>query len=513
MGDITQHEISLRSSALDELNSPDARALLETINELRKLKVGEIVDLPQIIVVGDQSSGKSSVLEAISRVRFPTKGSVCTCFATELVMWRAPVTKIEVTINFFESGSSELFQRTSFDKDALPDIISEAAKKMGIYPESTRRFSRDILRVEIAGPDVDPVTLVDLPGFFHAETDRQSDEDSKIAKDIAKYYMRQSKSIILAVVSASNNLANQVVVKEAKKHDPRRERTIGLITKPDLTEPGSDDETEFIELVRGQQSMHKLKLGWYVLRNRRRHEQNTSADDRDAQEEQFFQNGAWSRLDPANCGVKNLRKKLREVLLEHIQKTLPGLIEDIERNLSSRQQDLDRYGKARETPDDLRAYLLDIAEKYHRLARDGVEGRYGEDFFGGLYDARETRKLRALLRNLNRAFYDTLEKKGVARKIEWEDTEGTDSDDDAESVEFDNDAEGVGSHGCRTPKYLKPFLRLFAGFPKPDVVSESHLCKELDTLAAANRGSEFLAYRTVNWPSNSSRCRRSHGRK
>ncbi|KAI6778501.1 putative dynamin family protein [Emericellopsis cladophorae] len=485
MEDVAALDIALDSVGLDELNSPEAKALLDTIDSLREMHVGEIVNLPQIIVVGDQSSGKSSVLEAISRVRFPTKGGLCTRFATELVLRRSPETKIGVRIDGATgagSGSSQQFRRISFDKDALPEIINEAKEKMGIRVGSSKGFSKDILHVEIAGPDIYPVTLVDLPGFFHAETADQTPEDKQLVKELAESYMKQSKSIILTVISANQPLANQIVVDEAKRYDPNRERTVGIITKPDLPAPGSDDEKKCLQLIRGQESKHKLKLGWHVLRNRPEGQEETTADDRDAEEEKFFQSGAWSSIIPMSRGITSLRKKLSKVLLQHIQKTLPGLIEEIENGLSARQRAIEQLGKPRSKPDELRTYLLEIAERFQRLARDGIDGRYGDEFFGDLYNNQGTRKLRAVLRAFNRAFHATLVSKGMDREIEWDGAEGFSVDDGAfEWIQNGHDA----------PEYIKPFLDLFKDCPDPTRISETELRKELEELAAANQGTEY----------------------
>ncbi|KAI1873115.1 uncharacterized protein JN550_003368 [Neoarthrinium moseri] len=480
MGDAPEQEISLDAAAMDELSNPVARALLDTIDSLRELQIGEIVNLPQIIVVGDQSSGKSSVLEAISSVRFPTKGDLCTRFATELVMRCAPQTKIVVRTDPAGDGPSQNFYRTTFNKYALLGIIKEATEKMGIRVRSSKGFSKDVLRVEIAGPHVEPLTLVDLPGFFHSETEDQTQEGKEIVQQLAERYMKQPKSIILAVVAANNNLANQIVVEEARKHDPKRERTLGVITKPDLAAPGSQDEKKCLQLARAQESMHKLKLGWHVLRNRPEGKEEMSADDRDAYEDKFFQTGAWSHISPTSRGISSLRKKLSKVLLGHIQKTLPGLIEEIECNLTARQRALEQLGKPRSAPEDLRTYMLEIAEKFQRLARDGAEGRYGDEFFGDLSNDCKTRKLRAVLRILNRAFHATLVTKGVDRMIEWED----DNRNLFNGRVFGSVPDGV-------PEYLRSYLDLFNKFPKPAVISEMNLHEELEQLAAANQGNEF----------------------
>lgn len=79
-------QVTFDPGALDELNSVETRSLFDTTNKLSSLGIGRIVNLPRIIVVGDQSSGKSSVLEAISHVKFPVGSDLCTRFATELVL-------------------------------------------------------------------------------------------------------------------------------------------------------------------------------------------------------------------------------------------------------------------------------------------------------------------------------------------------------------------------------------------------------------------------------------------
>jgi GTPase SAR1 family protein len=479
---IEHHDITLDSVPLDGLNNPTAETLLNTIDSLRELQLRGIVHLPQIIVVGDQSTGKSSVLEAISGFTFPTKGDVCTRFATELVLRRAQEIKINVRIESsgISLGTSPQFSRTVFNQDTLPEIIGEATERMGIRPGSTKEFSKDVLRVEITAPNVPSLTLVDLPGFFHSRTDDQTLEGRDIARHLAEHYMRQPRSIILAVVSANSNLAKQIVVEDARRYDPGRERTLGVITKPDLA--GPNDEKKFIQLTRGDESTNKLKLGWHVLRNRAEGKEHITNRERNLDEEAFFQSGPWSAIPANSRGFRALREKLSELLLGHIRKTLPCLVKEIEANLSTRQRSLEKLGKPRSETDDLRSYLLEIADKFQRLARDGVEGRYSDDFFGGLYDNCETRRLRALLRNLNRAFYATLLKKGVDRKIEWEEGE--------RSALYNTGPDWIRNDDD-PPSYLRSFLSLFDDCPQPITVDELTLCGELDVLAANNLGTEF----------------------
>ncbi|KAI0534900.1 P-loop containing nucleoside triphosphate hydrolase protein [Xylaria digitata] len=128
-----------------QLQTKDHRDLLDAIDTLRSQGIDRYVDLPQIIVCGDQSSGKSSVLEAISGLSFPTKDNLCTRFATELILRRNPV-----------AGTLDLSQ------------VVEAAKQAMGLDGSHNVFSADILRVEISGPTQPHLTMTSRKMARHA---------------------------------------------------------------------------------------------------------------------------------------------------------------------------------------------------------------------------------------------------------------------------------------------------------------------------------------------------------
>ncbi|KAJ4289908.1 hypothetical protein N0V88_006703 [Collariella sp. IMI 366227] len=472
--------VVLDGDSLDQLNKPEAKALLDTIDSLREIQVSDIVNLPQIIVVGDQSSGKSSVLEAISGVQFPVDDDVCTCFATELILRRAPGTSVNVSIQFADDAPSaargdalrQPFRRSTFNKRDLPDIIKEAKERMGMRQGGILKFSSNVLRIEISASDVYPLTLVDLPGIFHSATANQDMEGKAIVHRLVDNYMRQPKSIILAVVAANNPLANQLVLEKAQTHDPNRARTIGVITKPDLA--GSKSERIYLDLAKGRESMHKLALGWYVLRNRSEAERLSKTEARDAAEERFFRTGAWSSISLANRGVESLRKRLSKVLFDHIKTSLPSVIEDITANLSTRQEELNRLGRSRSTPDELRLYLLHVADKYQRLARDAIGGRYNDKFFGGIEE--QKMKLRARLRNLNRAFDLLMTKRGGRYRIV--------------SDKRDSNSDSGGNDEEEYPEYLRAVVEEY-GAPEPETKTDSELVAKLQKLASLNQGMEF----------------------
>jgi GTP-binding protein EngB required for normal cell division len=496
MGDVSGSPV-VDSVTSEQLNNAETRRLLDTIDSLRDLSIGGIVDLPQIIVVGDQCSGKSSVLEAISRVHFPVSDGICTRFPTELVLRRAPKESTDLRIRFASESLADgrSFSRTripflesGFHRSELPAIINRAKEHMGLGDGKTTGFSRDVLRVEIAGPDIPSLTLVDLPGIFHSGVSSQPQEWKPVVDDMVESYMRQRNSIILMVVSADISLSKHAILDKAARFDVARERTIGVITKVDLC-PGSNLEDEYIRLARGQEPNHQLRLGWHILRNRGPKEPEVDFDQRDAEEERFLRTGAWSSLPLNSRGVDSLRKNLGATLLKHIKSSLPELIRDIDDNLQTRQKRLAKLGTTRTNPNEMRDYLLNVSTNFHRLAEHAIEGRYNDPFFASP-TVQETskikfRKLRALLRNLNRAFDITMRNKGARYQIEWEQEQGSGSTKSGADPD-----EQLAKAIAEVPDYLQPFLELY-NFPDPTPKSESMVNARIERIASASQGVEF----------------------
>jgi hypothetical protein len=169
--------------------------------------------------------------------------------------------------------------------DGLPPLIEKAKGVMGISTHG-KAFSNDLLRVEISGPDRPHLTIVDLPGLIHSETKQQSAADVKLVQGVVQDYMKEQRSIILAVVSAKNDYANQIVLNLARNADESGMRTLGVITKPDTLIPGSESESLFVSLAKNQDVM--FSLGWHVLKNMDIEKGKGTLLERNAQEQHFF---------------------------------------------------------------------------------------------------------------------------------------------------------------------------------------------------------------------------------
>ncbi|PKK54154.1 hypothetical protein CI102_1358, partial [Trichoderma harzianum] len=472
MGDTT----ALGSATAEQLNNAETRRLLDTIDGLRDLSIAGI-DLPQIIVVGDQCSGKSSVLEAISRVHFPVSDGICTRFPTELVLRRAPIDSTDLRIRYATDVDAANqprmpFHESGFQRSELPDIVSRAKKHMGVSDGKTTGFSKHVLRVEISGPDIPSLTLVDLPGIFHSGSSSQPQEWKPVVDKMVEDYMKQKNSIILMVVSADLSLSKHAILDMALKHDTARERTIGVITKVDLC-PGSNLEDEYLRLARGQEPSHQLRLGWHVLRNRGPKEAELDFDQRDAEEEKFLKTGAWSALPLGNRGS-----------------SLPELIRDIDGNLQNRQRRLAKLGTTRTTSDEMRDYLLSTSTAFHKLAEHAVEGRYNDPFFATPSDPEASskvklRKLRALLRNLNYVFDVTMREKGAKYKMNWDEPQPREN-----PLEGLTDEEMLADALDNMPISSDSYFNLY-DFPDPVVEDKGTAFTRIESLASDSQGAEF----------------------
>ncbi|KIX99631.1 uncharacterized protein Z520_04265 [Fonsecaea multimorphosa CBS 102226] len=414
-------QVSLQTSEHEEI--------LNLIDSLRLQGISRYVDLPQIIVCGDQSSGKSSVLEAISGLRFPTKDNLCTRFATELILRRGPASKVVVTIipsadrTEQDAERLSLFTPPSTSIADFADIVKSAEKAMGLDSDNTV-FAKDILRVELCGPNQPNLTLVDLPGIFWAGNRSQSDNDAELVQSLVKSYMKSKRSIILAVVSAKNDLANQIITKLAREIDPRGQRTLGIITKPDLLHAGSDSEAAFVELARNEDVY--FKLGWHVLKNRDYDTKDTTSAERDAAEKEFFQSRVWSSALPSSqLGIDNLRPRLSHVLLGQILTELPSLVRDVTRELTLCKSKLAALGAPRGSLLEQRTYLFHASQQFVDLIKSSVRGTYEDPFFGSAdTDKGYNKRLRAVVQHTLTTFAARMRTQGHAQEIVDKETDG-----------------------------------------------------------------------------------------
>ncbi|KAL9526889.1 Interferon-induced GTP-binding protein [Sphaerulina musiva] len=447
--DVDEVAEMLATASLDGLQSKEYRQILDMVDRLRTCGLGSILPLPQLVVCGNQSSGKSSVLEAITEVPFPRKENLCTRFATEIILRRDQTESIYTKI-IPDSARPEAekiklsaFSGSISDFTELPDLIETATDLMGLNAASNgsqdqnspRAFSRDVLSVEIAGPERPQLTLVDLPGLILSATKDQTEADVKLIHSLVGDYIKEKRTIMLAVISAKDDYANQGILTKCKEVDKDGKRTLGIISKPDYLRPGSANEKTWINLA--QNNDIYFELGWHMLKNRADDEMDASFEARNWSERAFFSTGGYRELPESDKGVSSLRTKLSKLLSKHLKKELPNLLGELKAKQAHTIAALDALGEKRSTVAEQKRFLMGIATSYQAIVSSAVDGHYEHTFFGpididnSVEDLSNLRRLRAAVQYLNLQFASQMRQYGHKYRI-WstESTAGTNSPND-----------------------------------------------------------------------------------
>jgi GTPase SAR1 family protein len=409
--------------------------LLDQVDKLRECGVDEYIDLPQIVVVGDQSSGKSSILEALTNIPFPRKSVKCTRFATQIRLRRAVQVRRIVRIQpHNDCTPTERVLLSTFEEEISDehdfDTIFQRAMD-AIFPKggkNPRFLSRNTLSIEVSGPEQPHLTVVDLPGFIHSPSMDQTAEDIADIEALAKQYMKKERTIVLPVVSGDIEYSKQVVLRTIKELDPKGIRTLGIITKPDMTLTDLR-EKEFINLASNKDKKNKLQLGWHVLRNRTHEEMQFSPEQRKNAETEFFQNSNWSReLKADQLGIDALSKRLSTQLIRHIAAEVFKVEADIDRELERCREKLRDLGDGIDTTEEMESALHAWCERSARLTHAALEGNGvnppGEDFFPSFDDGRlYARNFRSRVVKENYRFAEEMERWGSSCLIIEEDSQ------------------------------------------------------------------------------------------
>ena len=288
---------------LSRLHSSKSTLRLKQVAGLRACGIGDHVNLPQLVVCGDQSVGKNSVLEGLTGLPFPHQDGVCTKFATEIILQHSAGERtIVATIlpllshSGFSKASLQAYRRQLTGFKELPIAIAEAGSLMGVrgFGDVVEgpAFAEDVLQIEVSGPVSLHLTVVDLPGLISVANEEQTENDVQTVQSLVDSYVANPRTIILAVVQANNDIANQGIIQKSRRVDKAGQRTVGIITKPDLINAGTEKR---IALLARNQDTTKLKLGYFLVKNPTPTElaNGIPPEQRQKSEIQYFQSSPW----------------------------------------------------------------------------------------------------------------------------------------------------------------------------------------------------------------------------
>ncbi|OEU21105.1 dynamin GTPase [Fragilariopsis cylindrus CCMP1102] len=354
------------------------------------------LDLPQIVVVGGQSSGKSSVLEGIVGRSFLPRGTG--------IVTRRPLILTLVntrTPGYEHSQESSENQDPNSDSDdvgvewgefvhmpgrkfhSFQQIRVEIVRETDRLTGSNKGISNDPISLKIYSPHVLALTLVDLPGITKVPVGDQPENIEEQIQEMLLEFISNPNAIILAVTAANTDVANSDALRMAKAVDPYGNRTIGVLTKCDLMDPGTDASDVLLNRV------YPLRRGYIGTVNRGQKDINEDLSIRDglSKEEQFFSNHPVYSTDRnlmEKCGTKILAKNLNNILMHHIRDVLPDVKNRITTMMTDVTLELDALGvpgqKSRNT---LGGTLLGLLSKFATNFASIIDGKALVELFGG----------------------------------------------------------------------------------------------------------------------------------
>ncbi|KAJ7173597.1 Dynamin central region-domain-containing protein [Mycena filopes] len=348
--------------------------LIKLVNKLQDTfnNLGGELDMPQLVVVGSQSAGKSSVLETIVGRDFLPRG--------QGIVTRRPLVLqlIHTPESSDPSPSSPTFREWAqflhIDKKFTDfgDIRKEIEQETFRVAGQNKGVSKLPISLRIYSPDVLDLTLVDLPGLTKIPVGDQPSDIERQIRNLVLDYISKPNSVILSVSPANVDLANSESLKLARQVDPQGRRTIGVLTKLDLMDAG----TNALDILTGR--VYPLKLGFVGIVNRSQQDIMTekSMDAALNSETEFFKSHPAYRNIAHKNGTKYLAKSLNQVLMNHIRDKLPDMKARLNTLMGQAQQELNSFGDSDSFGDQNQqgALILRLMTQFARDFVSSIEG-------------------------------------------------------------------------------------------------------------------------------------------
>eukprot|EP01041_Mallomonas_annulata_P010580 gene10580-22078_t len=357
-------------------------------DKLRKLDdflhengLGQYIKLPEIAVMGDTSSGKSSLLSALSGMQLPSASELTTRCPTRIHMEGTDDDSISASVHIEWNKSSAYradFETRIFKgRDAfkqIPTAISEAQEFIISKSDSTVAF--DVVEVELKKPDSFDVTLIDLPGFVKNPGKNEDRCIVNDTSDLCKVYLDNPLCVILAVIPANVDFHNSQIMADALEVDPSTSRTIPVITKPDLIDEGA--EGGVVDLLLGRKT-HDFSLGFHIVKCRGQKALDNGMDipTGSKEEARFFQNTPpWEHVtDKTIMGVNNLGIKLADVQINMMRNAVPKIVQDVIHLKDNAEKDLKALGIDANSSDTARRQIFtDFIDRLRCEIRENLQG-------------------------------------------------------------------------------------------------------------------------------------------
>ncbi|KAJ1570046.1 hypothetical protein HK096_004459, partial [Nowakowskiella sp. JEL0078] len=398
-----------------------AKRLLKLVNELRDAGAAIDLDLPTVVVAGNQSAGKSSLLEGICGIVLPRGDGTCTRSVTEVRLSEPEssdsalktVPSVISSPDSVNNWSCSIKLRFEFDSHGRtlskpreiafgPEITNQSelelwvrrAQKVLLNPSydpqkyldikfdnsaaardkdarsNELKFSRNVVCLDVRNAGVN-LTLIDLPGIIRSVDHRDDAQNIDMIQDLVKSYIKKDRAIVVATITCKDEIENQAVVNWAKEYDAYGLRTIGVLTKPDTIEAATHDR--WVSILLGQH--YHLNLGYWMVRNPNKVEleSNISFAEARKKESEFFSTTLpWSSLQAQmdRFGTENLRNELSRQLTMLSDTALPDMKKKTEEAIQLNANELSKLPP--QMSDNGRIELLQMIRGFCTLVNNNI---------------------------------------------------------------------------------------------------------------------------------------------
>ena len=339
-----------------------------------------LIDLPKLVVVGTQSSGKSSLLNSLIGLDIlPVGKSMTTRTPLHLELIQSS------NENRIEFGNYNNYNWVTEKKIVIsyPNLTIESKDQVRMEIESQTinkagnglNISINPIYIKIYACNVPNLSLIDLPGLTSvAITDKGQPKDIKEQIiSLVLNYIKQQNTIILAIISARPDIEADMAMELVKQGDPKGERTIGILTKLDLMNEDSDVS---LYLDNNICSDLKLKYGYYGIRNRSN--QSQTIQEALVIERTYFQNHLVYKNEKykSRLGIPIVSNSLSHILVNNIKQCLPKVLQDINKKLEETCNELEDLGSSIPSNKEIKINIINsLLSQYIKVFIHAIEYR------------------------------------------------------------------------------------------------------------------------------------------
>ncbi|RAL39963.1 hypothetical protein DM860_008103 [Cuscuta australis] len=352
----------MHAPIISSYNNGRIRPLLDCVDKLRALNVmQEGIQLPTIVVVGDQSSGKSSVLESLAGISLPRGQGMSTRVPLIMRLKNQPDPESPPEIHLEFNGKI-----VPTDEAGIEDAIISATDEVAGCGKGISHTPLTLLVKKCGVPDL---TMVDLPGITRVPVKGQPHDIYEQIRDIIMEHITSEESIILNVLSATVDFPTCESIRMSQAVDPTGKRTLAVVTKADIAPQGLLEKVTADEV--------RIGLGYVCVSNRIGSE--SSQDERNTEAELFDTHPLLSKIDKSMVSIPVLADKLVSIQENIISKCLPDIVKKIQDKLAANLEELNALPKTIASVGEGFAALIRILNSTKRsLTKLLVTGDFGE---------------------------------------------------------------------------------------------------------------------------------------